>query len=118
MKRVMIVDDAMFIRSSLKMMLQKNQFEVVAEASNGREAVKMYEIHKPDIVTMDITMPEMDGIEALKLIKKMDSQSKVVMISAMGNEAAVMEAIMAGAANFIVKPFKEDKVMQVLDKVK
>jgi len=118
MKKILIVDDAMFIRSSLKMMLQKHNFEVVGEAGNGREAVEQYNKLKPDIVTMDITMPEMDGLEALKVIRKMDSASKIVMVSAVGKEDAVREAILNGATNFIVKPFKEDKVIEVLSKIK
>jgi len=116
-KRVLIVDDAAFMRLSLKTMLEKNGFEVVAEAENGSVAVRKYKELHPDIVTMDITMPEMNGIEALKEIRKYDSNSKVVMISALGQEAFVREAVLSGAKGFVVKPFKEDYVIQTLRKL-
>ena len=115
MKRVMVVDDAMFMRASLKMMLEKNGFEIVAEAENGAIAVQKYKEIKPDFVTMDITMPEMDGLQALKLIKQMDPDAKVVVVSAMGQEPVVKEAILSGARSFIVKPFKEDFVLKTLN---
>ena len=114
MKKVMVVDDAMFMRASLKMMLEKNGFEVVAEAENGVVAVQKYKDLKPDIVTMDITMPEMDGLQALKLIKQIDPDAKVVVVSAMGQEPVVKDAILSGAKSFIVKPFKEDFVLKTL----
>ena len=115
-KRVLIVDDAMFMRMKLKDLLEKNDFQVVAEAQNGIEAIEKYKSEKPDLVTMDITMPEMDGVEALKQIKAFDSDAKVVMCSAMGQQAMVMEAIQAGAADFIVKPFESERVIQSLNK--
>ncbi len=115
--RVLVVDDAMFMRNSLKMILERNDFEVVGMASNGLEAVSQYKSLKPDVVTMDITMPEMDGLEALRAIRAMDSQAKIVMISAVGKEEAVREAVMSGARNFIVKPFQEDKVLAVMRKL-
>jgi len=114
MKRVMVVDDAMFMRASLKMMLEKNGYEVAAEAENGAIAVQKYKEIKPDVVTMDITMPEMDGLQALKLIKQFDADAKVVVVSAMGQEPVVKEAILSGAKSFIVKPFKEDFVLKTL----
>ena len=114
MKRVMIVDDAMFMRASLKMMLEKNGYEVAGEAENGAIAVQKYKEIKPDLVTMDITMPEMDGIQALKLIRQFDSDAKIVIVSAMGQEPVVKEAILSGAKSFIVKPFKEDFVLKTL----
>ena len=117
MKRVLIVDDAAFMRMSLKTMLEKNGFQVIDEAENGSVAVKKYKELKPDIVTMDITMPEMDGIQALKEIRQFDSNSKVIMISAMGQESYVREAVMSGAKGFVVKPFKEDYVIQTLSKL-
>lgn len=116
--KVLIVDDAVFIRLTLKMMLEKNGYEVVGEAVNGSEAILKYNELKPDLVTMDITMPQMDGITALKAIKKIDSSAKVVMISAMGQEGTVKEAIISGASGFIVKPFVEDQVMRGLSKFK
>ena len=115
MKRVMVVDDAMFMRASLKMMLEKNGFEVAAEAENGAIAVQKYKEIKPDFVTMDITMPEMDGLQALKLIKQFDPDAKIVVVSAMGQEPVVKEAILSGAKSFIVKPFKEDFVLKTLN---
>lgn len=116
-KRVLIVDDAAFMRMALKTMLEKNGFQVVGEAENGSVAVRKYKELKPDIVTMDITMPEMDGIEALKTIKAHDSKAKVIMVSAMGQEPMIKEAIVSGANYFIVKPFKEDHVVETLNKI-
>ncbi|RKL62405.1 response regulator [Thermoanaerobacteraceae bacterium SP2] len=117
MKRVLIVDDAALMRMLLKNMLEKNGFQVVGEAENGSVAVRTYEELQPDIVTMDITMPEMDGIEALKKIKIYDPKAKVVMLSALGQESYIKEAIMLGAKYFIVKPFKEDHVVETLNKI-
>ena len=97
------------------MMLEKNGFEVAAEAENGVVAVQKYKELKPDIVTMDITMPEMDGLQALKLIKQLDPDAKVVVVSAMGQEPVVKDAILSGAKSFIVKPFKEDFVLKTLN---
>jgi len=115
--RVLVVDDAIFMRNSLKIMLEKNQIEVVGMAENGLEAVAQYKSLKPDVVTMDITMPEMDGLEALRAIREYDKNAKIVMISAVGKEDAVREAIIGGAKNFIVKPFQEDKVIAVMRKL-
>ncbi len=117
MKRVLIVDDASFMRMSIKTMLEKGGYEVAGEAGNGLEAVSKYKELKPDIVTMDITMPEMDGIEALKLIMQYDSKAKIIMVSAMGQETLVKQSILNGAKTFIVKPFKEEQVIQSLNKL-
>jgi two-component system chemotaxis response regulator CheY len=117
MKRVLLVDDAVFIRNNLKMMLEKNGYEIVGQAADGVEGVRMYQELRPDFVTMDVTMPNMDGLEALKEIKKMDRMAKVVMITAMGKEEIVKEAIINGAISFIVKPFNEEKVMAVVSKL-
>jgi two-component system chemotaxis response regulator CheY len=114
--KVLIVDDAAFMRMMLRDILSKNGFEVVGEADNGRVAVQMYNDLKPDVVTMDITMPEMDGIAAVKEIKAADPAAKVVMVSAMGQQAMVIEAIRSGAADFIVKPFQPDRVLEALGK--
>jgi two-component system chemotaxis response regulator CheY len=114
MKSVLIADDAAFMRLSLKKLLCNSGFNVVGEAENGKVAVKKYKELNPDIVTMDITMPEMTGIEALKLIMDYDSKAKVIMITALGQEEFVRQAIMEGARSFIVKPYKEEKVIQVL----
>lgn len=117
MKTVLIVDDAAFMRITLKTILQNNGFDVVGEAENGAVAVAKYNELKPDIVTMDITMPIMDGVQALKAIRSQDSNAKVVMISAMGQEVYVKEAVMCGAKGFIVKPWKEEYVIQTLNKL-
>lgn len=117
MKRVLIVDDALFMRTALKSMLEKNGYEVVGEADNGIEAINKYTILKPEIVTMDINMPDMDGVQALSEIKKRDPKCKVIMISALGQESWVKKAIVIGARGFIVKPFKEDHVIKTLSKL-
>ena len=116
MKKILIVDDAAFMRLSLQNMLQKNNFEVVGEAENGIQAIDMYKMLKPDIVTMDINMPDMEGIEAVEEIIKFDPKANIIMISALGQETKVKKAILSGAKNFIVKPFKEDLLIQVLNK--
>lgn len=115
-KRILIVDDAVFMRMKLKDILEKGGYEVVAEAQNGLEAIEKYKTEKPDLVTMDITMPEMDGVTALKSIKGFDSKARVIMCSAMGQQSMVMEAIQAGAVDFIVKPFDNDRVIQSVNK--
>ena len=117
MAKVLIVDDAAFMRISIKNMLTKNGYEVVGEAENGAIGVEMYKELKPDIVTMDITMPEMSGLDALKEINKIDPHAKVVMVSAMGQEAMVREAIVSGAKGFIVKPFKEEGIIAAIKKL-
>ncbi|MCX7884386.1 MAG: response regulator [Caloramator sp.] len=117
MPKVLIVDDAAFMRMMLKDILTKNGFEVVGEAPNGLKGVEMYKAEKPDVVTMDITMPEMDGIEAVKQIKAIDPNAKIIMCSAMGQQAMVMEAIKSGARDFIVKPFQPERVLEALKKV-
>ncbi|WP_035289806.1 response regulator [Clostridium sp. KNHs214] len=115
--KVLIVDDAAFMRMMIKDILEKNGFEVVGEASNGIKAVEIYKAEKPDVVTMDITMPDMDGIEAVKAIKNIDPAAKVIMCSAMGQQTMVMDAIKAGAKDFIVKPFQADRVLEAIKKV-
>ena len=114
--KVLIVDDAAFMRMMLRDILAKNGFEVIGEADNGKVAVQMYGELKQDVVTMDITMPEMDGIAAVKEIKAADPGAKIVMVSAMGQQAMVIEAIRSGAADFIVKPFQPDRVLEALGK--
>lgn len=112
--KILIVDDASFIRLNLRSMLERNGYEVVGEAANGAEAILKYTQLKPDLITMDITMPEMDGIAALKAIKSINPKAKVVMISAMGTEYKVKDAILAGAVGFIVKPFNEEQIVKAL----
>jgi two-component system, chemotaxis family, chemotaxis protein CheY len=115
-KRILIVDDAAFMRMMIKDILTKNGYEVVAEAADGMQAIEKYNEHQPDLVTMDITMPEMDGITALKEIKKINPSAKVIMCSAMGQQAMVIDAIQAGAKDFIVKPFQADRVLEAISK--
>ncbi len=112
--KVLIVDDTMFVRASLRKILESAEYEVVGEAVNGKEAVEKYRKLFPDVVTMDITMPEMDGLEALEEIKKINPGAVVIMISAMGQEKNVVKSIKMGAKNFIVKPFNQDKVLNIL----
>lgn len=114
--RILIVDDAAFMRMMIKDILVKNGFEVVDEAQDGAQAVEKYKEHMPDLVTMDITMPEMDGITALKQIKEINPNAKVIMCSAMGQQAMVIDAIQAGAKDFIVKPFQADRVIEAIQK--
>lgn len=118
MTKVLIVDDAAFIRGQLKQLLQRNGFEVVGEAENGKVALEKIRELKPDIVTLDITMPEMNGIECMSEIRKMKDAPVVIMVSAMGQERFVRDAIMNGAKGFIVKPYKEDVVLNQLGKFK
>lgn len=115
--RVLIVDDAAFMRMMLKDILNKNGYDVCGEAGNGNEALEKYKELKPDLVTLDITMPEKDGISALKDIREFDSNAKCVMCSAMGQQAMVIEAIQSGAKDFIVKPFQADRVLESIRKV-
>lgn len=116
MVKVLIVDDAAFIRMMIKDILEGNGFEVIGEADNGLKAVELYKKDRPDIVTMDITMPEMDGIQALKEIIEYDENAKIIMCSAMAQQAMVMDAIKFGAKDFIVKPFQADRVLEAINK--
>lgn len=114
--RILIVDDAAFMRMMIKDILTKNGYEVVGEAADGTQAVEKYNELKPDLVTMDITMPEKDGIAALKEIKATNPNATVIMCSAMGQQAMVIDAIQAGAKDFIVKPFQADRVIEAIQK--
>ncbi|MDD9147054.1 MULTISPECIES: response regulator [unclassified Sporolactobacillus] len=114
--RILVVDDAAFMRMMLKDILTKNGYEVVGEGANGNEAVDKYEELRPDLVTLDITMPELDGIQALKKIRSIDTDCKVIMCSAMGQQSMVIDAIQAGAKDFIVKPFQADRVIEAIKK--
>ena len=115
-KNILVCDDAAFMRMMIKDILSKNGFEVVGEAENGQIAVEKYKELKPDLVTMDITMPELDGIGAVKEIKKINPAAVIVMCSAMGQQSMVIEAIQAGARDFIVKPFQADRVVEAIKK--
>lgn len=117
MKTVLIVDDASFMRHTIKKMLDKSEFQVIGEAENGMNALIKYQELKPDVVTMDITMPEVDGISAVQLIKKFDPAAKILMMSAMGQEDYVRDAIVAGARGFLVKPFKQEDVIRALQRL-
>lgn len=117
MYRILIVDDAAFMRMMLKDILVKHNFEVVGEASNGVEAIEKYKELKPDLVTLDITMPTMDGLTALKEIRAYDNNARVVMCSAMGQQAMVVDAIKSGAKDFIIKPFQVDRVLESIKNV-
>ena len=114
---VLIVDDAAFMRMLLKDILTKAGYEIIGEAENGKEAVEKYLANKPDLVTMDITMPEMNGIDAARAIKTADPGAKIVMCSAMGQQSMVIEAIQIGASDFIVKPFQPARVIDAVKKV-
>ena len=115
MKKVMIVDDASFMRVAIRKMLENKAYEVVCEAVDGQDAIEKYIQYKPDMITMDITMPNLSGIDALREIKKINQSVKVVIVSAMGQEAMIKEAVINGANSFIVKPFKEEKLIEVLE---
>ncbi|MBZ4653523.1 MAG: response regulator receiver protein [Peptococcaceae bacterium] len=114
--KIMIVDDAAFMRMMLKDILTKNGYDVIGEAENGQIAVDKYKDLRPDLVTMDITMPELDGISAVKKIKQFDPNARIVMCSAMGQQAMVIDAIQAGARDFIVKPFQPERVLEAVKK--
>ncbi|TGE39992.1 response regulator [Desulfosporosinus fructosivorans] len=113
---IMIVDDAAFMRMMLKDILTKNGFTVIGEAENGAVAVDKYLELQPDLTVMDITMPEMDGLQAVKEICKRDPKARVIMCSAMGQQSMVIEAIQSGAKDFIVKPFQADRVVEAVTK--
>lgn len=115
-KGILVADDASFMRMMIKDILTKNGFEIAGEAVNGLDAVDKYKELKPELVIMDITMPEMDGIQAVKEIKSIDPNAKIIMCSAMGQQAMVIEAIQAGARDFVVKPFQQERVIEAVRK--
>jgi len=116
LKKVLVVDDTKFMRDILKNILKKKELEIIGEASNGKEAVLKYQELKPDLVTMDIIMPEMDGIEAVKKIMQIDPSARILMCSAMGQQALVIEAIQSGARDFVIKPFQPARVLEAVDR--
>ncbi len=116
-KKILVVDDAAFMRMMIKNSLSGEGYTNIIEAGDGQAALDMYQQESPDLVIMDITMPEMDGLESLRLMKEADPNAKVVMCSAMGQESMVVEAIRLGALDFIVKPFKPDRVLQTVEKI-
>ena len=115
-QRVLICDDAIFMRTMIGDILQQSGFEIVGEAETGLQAIEKYRQLKPDLVTMDIVMPDMGGIDAVREITKFDPGAKVLMCSAMGKQALVVEAIQAGAKDFVVKPFQPDRVLSAIEK--
>lgn len=117
MAKILVTDDAAFMRMQLKDILTKLGHEVIGEAENGEVSIEKYKELQPDLVTMDITMPGLDGISALKGIKKLDANAKVIMCSAMGQQSMVIDAIKEGAKDFIVKPFTADRIKESLEKV-
>lgn len=117
MAKVLIVDDAAFMRMTIRQMLEKGGHETIGEAENGVEAVKKFIELKPEVVLLDITMPEMNGVEALKRIKELDPKARVIICSAMGQQAMVANAIQYGAKDFIVKPFEEDRLIASVNKI-
>ena len=120
MARVMIVDDALFMRKMLSDILKKEGYEICAEAENGKDAIDKYQQVKPDVVTMDIVMPkvnEIDGIGAVKEIVKFDPKAKIIMVSAMGQHSLVVEAIQAGAKDFVTKPFQPSRVVEAITRI-
>ncbi|HHU29399.1 MAG: response regulator [Bacillota bacterium] len=116
-KGILITDDTAFMRLTLKNILEKNNFTIVGEAENGQVAVEKYKELQPDLTIMDITMPVMDGIAAIKKIKALDPDAKIIVCSAMGQKALVIEALNAGAVDFVVKPFQADRILQAVEKV-
>jgi two-component system chemotaxis response regulator CheY len=116
-RQVLITDDTAFMRMTLRNILEKNGYKVVGEAEDGQVAVEKYMELRPDLVTMDITMPRMDGITAIKKIMESDPTAKIVVCSAMGQKALVIEALNAGASDFIVKPFQAERIINAVQKV-
>lgn len=116
MYKILLVDDAAFMRMILKNIVGRRDDVIIYEGRNGREGIDQYKLHKPDLMFMDVTMPEIDGIEALKVIKVLDQNAKVVICSAMGQQPYIIDAIKSGALDYIVKPFKVEKIEEVLDK--
>lgn len=117
MKKVLIVDDAIFMRNTLKLILEKYDYQVVGMAEDGEEAINLFKELEPDIITMDITMPRKSGLEALREIRSLSDSVKIVMVTAMGQETMVRDAIVNGASNFVVKPFREQKIIEVLSRL-
>lgn len=117
MKRVLICDDSKVIRIKLKLILESSGYEVIGEAINGKDAVNKVMKERPDIITMDITMPELNGIEAVKYIKEIDKNVKIVVISALSQKTMILSALSNGADNYIIKPFEKDDVVKVINKL-
>lgn len=117
MSKILIVDDAIFMRKVIRDLLVKHEYTDLIEAQDGLEAVEMFREHRPDLIIMDITMPSLDGIETIKELRKIDETVAILMCSAMGQEAMVREALKYGAKDFVVKPFKPDRVIRAVEKL-
>lgn len=115
--KILIVDDNAFMRRMLKDILENNGFQVVGEAGNGQEAINLYQQLKPDLVTMDITMPDMDGVEAVENILNIDPNARIIMVSAMNQRIFVMKAIQLGAKDYVTKPFQQERILQSIKRV-
>jgi two-component system chemotaxis response regulator CheY len=115
--QILIVDDAIFMRKMIGDILRKEGYEVCGEAENGIEAISKYKELNPDLVTMDIIMPDMSGIEAVQEIVKLDSKAKILMVSAMGQQSLVVEAIQKGAKDYVIKPFQPSRVLEAVERV-
>ena len=116
MPKILVVDDAEFLRMRISKMLVADSYEVM-EATNGAEAIETYKTNSPDVVLMDVTMPEMDGLTALKHIRAIDSRARVIMLTALGQESVVLESIRSGARDFVIKPFERERVLTAIKKV-
>ncbi len=117
LNRVLIVDDALFMRTMLRDIFESAGWQIIAEAADGEQAIKEYQTHQPDLVTMDLVMPEMGGIDALKIILRDNPTARIVVCSALGQKNLILDAINAGAKDFIVKPFKSQQVLEVVQRV-
>ncbi|MCQ2542675.1 MAG: response regulator [Lachnospiraceae bacterium] len=117
MSKILIVDDSRTSRKILRTLLEEAGHEIVAEAENGQDGVEKYKEFKPEVTTLDITMPVMDGLEALKLIKEFDSSAKVIMVTAAGQQNKMVEAIKVGASEFVTKPFEKDNILKLIEKM-
>jgi two-component system, chemotaxis family, chemotaxis protein CheY len=115
--KAMVVDDTAFMRIMIRNILEGQGYQVVAEACNGKQAVDLYKQHRPELITMDITMPELNGIEATKRIKKIDPSAKIIICSALGLRETVLDAILNGASDFIVKPINKDRVVEAISNI-
>lgn len=117
MSKILIVDDSMFMRSILKNILEKEKYQIIGEANNGNECIEKYKELKPDLITIDMIMPEMNGIDTVRKLMQINSKIKVIMVSAMGQQVLIEEALKAGAKNFIIKPFQPEKVIETIKQV-
>lgn len=117
MKKILVVDDTEFMRLTIRRILEEAGYNVIAEAENGAVAIEQFKLHQPDLILMDITMPVMNGLEALKQIKTIDPNSTIVIVSALGQEMIVREAIASGAKSFIVKPFQAERLIELIERI-